>query len=77
MLETKVHGRSCDPSRPDELHFGPFRAMHRAALRQTAEAQWTGIISGLAQRLLETGAVNAVLTMAPDTDDPWKPCPCW
>jgi coenzyme F420 hydrogenase subunit beta len=35
-LETKVHGRARNPSRPDQLHFGPFRAMHRAALRQPA-----------------------------------------
>ncbi len=75
-LEAKVHGRPRDSSRPDELHFGPFRAMHRAALRQPATgAQWTGITTRLAERLLETGAVDAVLTMAPDKDDPWKPVP--
>ncbi|MCX7327495.1 MAG: hypothetical protein NTW00_05095 [Hyphomicrobiales bacterium] len=33
--------------------------------------------SCLAQRLLETGAVDAVLTMVPDTDDPWTECRCW
>ncbi|MCX7341751.1 MAG: Coenzyme F420 hydrogenase/dehydrogenase, beta subunit C-terminal domain [Hyphomicrobiales bacterium] len=75
-LESKVHGRARDPSRPDELHFGPFRAMHRAALKQpSAGAQWTGITTRIAERLLETGAVEAVLTMAPDADDMWKPVP--
>lgn len=75
--ETKVHGRARDPdANPDELFFGPFKAMLRAKLRAPLEgAQWTGITSRLAQRLLETGAVDAVLTMAPDPEDRWKPMP--
>ncbi|MBC7431392.1 MAG: coenzyme F420 hydrogenase, partial [Rubritepida sp.] len=57
-LETRVHGRSRDPARPDELHFGPFRQMLRARLRTPAPgAQWTGITTRLAERLLEAGAV--------------------
>jgi len=75
-LETRVHGRPRDPARPDELHFGPFRRMLRASLRQPSEgAQWTGITTRIAERLLETGAVDAVLTMAPDPDDRWRPVP--
>ena len=75
-LEARVHGRARDPARPDELFFGPFRAMHRARLKPAlAGAQWTGITSRIAERLLETGAVDAVLTMAPDPDDRWKPVP--
>ena len=75
-LETRVHGRARDPARPDELFFGPFRAMHRARLKPAlAGAQWTGITSRIAERLLETGAVDAVLTMAPDPEDRWKPVP--
>jgi coenzyme F420 hydrogenase subunit beta len=31
-LEAKVHGRARDINRPDELHFGPFKRMVRAAL---------------------------------------------
>ena len=38
-------------------------------------AQWTGIATRIGERLLETGAVDAVLTMAPDPDDKWKPVP--
>ena len=42
--------------------------------RAAAEgAQWTGITTRIAERLLETGAVDAVLTMAPDPDDRWQP----
>jgi coenzyme F420 hydrogenase subunit beta len=60
----------------DEVFFGPFRRMLRASLvRPLAGAQWTGITTRLAERLLETGAVDAVLTMAPDPDDPWRPIP--
>jgi coenzyme F420 hydrogenase subunit beta len=75
-LEAAVHGRARDPSRPDELHFGPFRQMLRASLKPPQPgAQWTGITTRLAEKLLEAGAVTAVLTMAPDPDDKWKPVP--
>jgi coenzyme F420 hydrogenase subunit beta len=75
-LETQVHGRPRDPSRPDELHFGPFRRMLRAAMvNPRPGAQWTGIATTIAQRLLETAIVDAVLTMAPDPRDNWRPTP--
>ncbi len=75
-MEARVHGRARDESRPNELFFGPFQQMLRARLKAPAEgAQWTGITSRLGERLLETGAVDAVLTMAPDPDDKWKPRP--
>jgi coenzyme F420 hydrogenase subunit beta len=38
-------------------------------------AQWTGITTRLAASLLERGAVDAVLTMAPDPNDAWRPVP--
>ncbi len=75
-LEAQVHGRTRDPDRPDEAWFGPFLAMHRAELKSPRPgAQWTGITTRLAERLLETRAVEAVLTMAPDPDDKWRPVP--
>ena len=50
--------------------------MLRASLAvPSTGAQWTGITTRIAERLLETGAVDAVLTMAPDPDDKWKPVP--
>ena len=74
-LEREVHGRARAPE-GDEAFFGPFVAMHRAALREpTAGAQWTGIATRLGQRLLEAGEVNAVLTVAPHPDDRWRPMP--
>jgi coenzyme F420 hydrogenase subunit beta len=75
-MEAAVHGRARDPARPDELHFGPFRRMLRARLTPPRPgAQWTGIATRLGERLLETGAVDAVLTMAADPADRWKPMP--
>jgi coenzyme F420 hydrogenase subunit beta len=75
-MEARVHGRPRDPARPDELFFGPFDRMLRAAMARPLEgAQWTGITTHLAARLLETGAVQAVLTMAPDPQDSWRPMP--
>ncbi len=75
-LEKQVHGRARDPDRADEQHFGPFRQMLRASLTSPLPgAQWTGIVTRLAERLLETGAVDAVLTMAPDPADKWRPVP--
>lgn len=75
-LEAQVHGRARDPARPDELHFGPFRRMLRARLKAPiAGAQWTGIATRIAERLLEAGAVDAVLTMAAEAEDRWRPVP--
>ncbi|MBR0654610.1 coenzyme F420 hydrogenase [Roseomonas arctica] len=74
--EVATHGRARDPGLGDELFFGPYRRMVRARLATPrAGAQWTGIATRIAERLLETGAVEAVLTMAPDPDDRWKPVP--
>ena len=75
-LEARVHGRARDPNRTDEIFFGPFRRMLRASMIAPREgAQWTGIATRIGERLLETGAVDAVLTMAPDPNDKWKPVP--
>ena len=75
-MEVKVHGRARDAARGDELFFGPFTRMVKARLRPPLPgAQWSGITSRIAERLLESGAVDAVLTIAPDPDDRWRPVP--
>lgn len=75
-MEARVHGRARDEQRADELFFGPFQRMVRARLKQPiAGAQWTGITTRLAERLLESGAVDCILTMAPDAADTWRPRP--
>ncbi|ART99649.1 Coenzyme F420 hydrogenase/dehydrogenase, beta subunit C-terminal domain [Yoonia vestfoldensis] len=74
-LEARVHGRAAGPD-GDEPFFGVTGAMYRAALTQPRQgAQWTGLTTRLAERLLETGAVDAVLTMVPDPADRWRPRP--
>jgi coenzyme F420 hydrogenase subunit beta len=75
-LETAVHGRPRDSARPDEQFFGPFQQMLKASLTPPSPgAQWTGIATRLGARLLEAGLVDAVLTMAADPEDRWKPAP--
>lgn len=75
-LEQRIHGRRRDPARPDELHFGPFERMWQAALVPPLPgAQWTGLTTRLAERLLETGRVEAVLAMAAAPGDLWSPVP--
>lgn len=75
-FEIAAHGRPADPTRGDEAFFGVTQAMYRAQLSPAAQgAQWTGITTAIAAILLETGAVTAVLTVAPDPVDRWKPVP--
>ena len=74
-LEAKTHGR-VSLADGDEAFFGVMQTMQRARLVPAAQgAQWTGITTAIAARLLETGAVDAVLTVAPDPADKWKPLP--
>lgn len=73
--ERRVHGRAAGTG-GDEPFFGVIHEMHRARLTAPSEgAQWTGITTRLAERLLETGAADAVLTMVPDDEDRWRPRP--
>lgn len=75
-LERKVHGRERDAEKPDELFFGPFRRMVAAELvTPSLGAQWTGIVTRIGERLLETGTVDAVLAIGPHPEDRWRPTP--
>jgi coenzyme F420 hydrogenase subunit beta len=74
--EQRVHGRARQPGAGDELHFGPYMAMHQASLRAPLPgAQWSGITTRIAERLLQSGAVQAVLAMGSDPADRWRPMP--
>jgi coenzyme F420 hydrogenase subunit beta len=74
--ETHAHGRCADPTQGDEAFFGVTSQMLRARLTPPATgAQWTGITTALATRLLETGAVTAVIANAPHPQDRWRPMP--
>lgn len=74
-LESAVHGRDAATS-GDEAFFGVTQKMYRAALKSPREgAQWTGLTTRLAEKLLDTKTVDAVLCMVPDPADRWKPQP--
>jgi coenzyme F420 hydrogenase subunit beta len=75
-LESEIHGQSRLLENSDQLFFGVYRKMYRASLRLPKEgAQWTGITTTIAERLLQNHLVDAVLTMAPDPTDSWRPMP--
>jgi coenzyme F420 hydrogenase subunit beta len=75
-FEAALHGRTRDDQKADETHFGVFRRMVRARLAPARDgAQWTGIATTLGEKLLAAGLVEAVLTVAPDPEDRWKPKP--
>ena len=74
--ERATHGRTPDPSAPDEQFFGVMEKMLRVRMRQPKpNAQWTGVTTGIAEALLRAGAVDAVAAMAPDPTDRWQPKP--
>ena len=74
-LEQEIHGKS-RALEGDQLFFGVYRKMYRASMREPLEgAQWTGITTSIASQLLNNNLVDAVLTMAPDPDDRWRPMP--
>ena len=75
-LESEIHGQSRLLENSDQPFFGVYRKMYRASLRFSKEgAQWTGITTTIAERLLQNHLVDAVLTMAPDPTDSWRPMP--
>lgn len=75
-MEMQVHGRTRTLSQSDELFFGPYQRLYRAALRAPLPgAQWTGITTRIAERLFEEGLIDGVITMAPDASDAWRPVP--
>ncbi|MFZ9949639.1 MAG: Coenzyme F420 hydrogenase/dehydrogenase, beta subunit C-terminal domain [Gemmobacter sp.] len=74
-LEARIHGQAAG-AEGDQAFFGHHIAMLRARLDPAAPgAQWTGITTAIAAALLERGEVDAVLCVAPDPADRWRPIP--
>lgn len=62
--ETALYGRERSQEDLEEMRFGIMRARYIARLRSPIpEAQWSGIITRLAAKALETGMVEAVATL--------------
>ena len=75
-MESGAHGRSRDLDNEDELYFGVHQRMLMARLRQPIEgAQWTGIVSRIGVRALESGLVYAVLCVGQSDTDRFTPVP--
>ncbi|MEB3276278.1 MAG: Coenzyme F420 hydrogenase/dehydrogenase, beta subunit C-terminal domain [Cyanobacteriota bacterium] len=75
-MEARVHGRSRDLDNEDELYFGVQQRMLSARLKQPiAGAQWTGIVSTIGVRALESGLVDAVLCVQQSEHDRFTPVP--
>ncbi len=74
-LEHEIHGTARTLS-GNQLFFGVYRKMYRASMRKPIQGvQWTGITTSIANQLLKNDLVDAILTMAPDPDDRWRPMP--
>jgi coenzyme F420-reducing hydrogenase beta subunit len=75
-MEAQAHGRSRDLDNDDELYFGVQQRMLTARLQQPIDgAQWTGIVSRIGVRALETGLVDAVLCVGQSEEDRFTPVP--
>jgi len=75
-MESEAHGRSRDLDNEDELYFGVHQRMLMARLRQPLDgAQWTGIVSRIGVRALETGLADAVLCVGQSESDRFTPVP--
>lgn len=75
-MEAAAHGRSRDLDDENELYFGVHQRMFTARLKQPIPgAQWTGIVSRIGVRALETGLVDAVLCVGQSPDDRFTPVP--
>jgi coenzyme F420 hydrogenase subunit beta len=62
-IEQRLFGRNRRDG--DELRFGIFQQMYAARMRRRVEgAQWSGMVTSLAARLLTLGQVDAVLLAA-------------
>ncbi|MFM7641065.1 MAG: Coenzyme F420 hydrogenase/dehydrogenase, beta subunit C-terminal domain [Cyanobium sp.] len=75
-MERKVHGRCRDLDDENELYFGVHERMLTARLQPAIDgAQWTGIVSRIGVRALETGLVDAVLCVQQSPEDRFTPIP--
>ena len=74
-LEPVVHGRGRSTS-GDEDRLGVCEETFYASMKTPVRgAQWTGIVTSLALKMLESGAVEGVICVAGQPDEPRAPRP--
>lgn len=75
-LEYTVHGKERDLEKENELYFGVHLDMLAARMKQPLQgAQWSGIVTTIATRLLETGKVQGVVCVTNEESDRFQPKP--
>ena len=71
-LERQTHGRERTEA---ERHFGVNEELLFARASGMPGAQWTGIVTSIACRMLATGAVEGVVCVGSHPDNPLRPRP--
>eukprot|EP00775_Hariotina_reticulata_P002974 gene2974-3258_t len=76
VMEPQVHGRGRNMKDEDELRFGVVdEVLYGTKAPPVPGAQWTGIVTSIALKMLESGAVDAVVCVQNDPDDRFGPRP--
>ncbi|MGF1489222.1 MAG: Coenzyme F420 hydrogenase/dehydrogenase, beta subunit C-terminal domain [Prochloraceae cyanobacterium] len=75
-LEKEAHDRSRNLDSEDEWYFGVHQDMMAARKKKPiAGAQWTGIVSTIACKMLEEGIVEGVVCVQNTKEDRFQPVP--
>ncbi|MEB3216373.1 MAG: Coenzyme F420 hydrogenase/dehydrogenase, beta subunit C-terminal domain [Nostocales cyanobacterium 94392] len=75
-LEQQSHSRSRNLDNSDELYFGVQQEMMAARKKEPIPgAQWTGIVSSIAIKMLESGVVEGVVCVQNTKEDRFQPMP--
>ncbi|MGB6301638.1 MAG: Coenzyme F420 hydrogenase/dehydrogenase, beta subunit C-terminal domain [Rivularia sp. (in: cyanobacteria)] len=75
-LESQTHSRSRNLDNSDELYFGVQQEMMAARKKEPIPgAQWTGIVSSIAIKMLESGIVEGVVCVQNTKEDRFQPMP--
>ena len=75
-LEKEAHDRSRNLDNEDDWYFGVHQDMMAARKKKPLEgAQWTGIVSTIACKMLEQGIVEGVVCVQNTKEDRFQPMP--
>ncbi len=76
QLETQTHSRPRNLDNPNELYFGVHQDMMAAKKQEPIDgAQWTGIVSSIAIKMLNLGLVEGVVCVQNTKEDRFQPMP--